>query len=231
MRLASACLVAAVAAGCAGCRSGPSRIDPALARWIPPETVLLAGAQVEPLRGYLQGRLPLPGDASEVLLVSNGADTAILARGNFAGSKRADLTILDSTTAAAGSLAAIQETRGRSSGVPAALREGLHAIPPEHQVWIVAAGGLTALEPFIPKTGNASNLRKLLAFVESLTASTDLRSGLNGFAAAKCRTAEDARSLADAVRGFSLLAGYRDAVKVTVQERDVRVEVVTPASP
>ena len=214
---------------CLGCRTRLPHIHPSLAALIPSDTVLLAGAQVEPLRKHLPGSVPLlqERNVSELLLVSNGVDTAILARGQFAGQQPEGVSFLDASTAVAGSPAAVRAilaARDRGDKVPAGLREGLRAIPAEHQVWIVAAGGLGALDSVLPRSGNASNLRRLLSFLESLTASADVRELIRGSAVATCRTLEDARSFADALRGFSLLAGYQDAVKVSTQGREVRVE-------
>jgi hypothetical protein len=82
----------------AGCGPRPAasvRIDPALATLIPQDTVLLAGARLDALRGTpLYRKLgpdalgPLLGgveakDVWEVLAASNGRDTAFMARGKF----------------------------------------------------------------------------------------------------------------------------------------------------
>ena len=249
------CLLALLCLGFVGCgtaQTGAVRIDPALARLVPARTILLAGVKVDDLRStdwYKRwvGQQPLPGlesfasetgldprkDLSELLLASDGVNTAVLARGKFSppaiemrlqrqggrrmpcqgctmlGNEQAAVAFLDSNTAVAGRPAAIRLVlgeRGSSNGLPALLRSQLGAIPAQNQVWIAAAGGFGELAKAVPQTGNLSNLGRVFSMLESGSAGLDLRAGLRLFATAVCHSEQDARSLGDAVRGVVGLA-------------------------
>jgi hypothetical protein len=247
LALLSLCFV-----GCGTAQTGAVRIDPALARLVPARTILLAGVKVDDLRAtdwYKRwaGQQPLPGlesfasetgldprqDVSELLIASDGVNTAVLARGSFSparievrlqrqggrrmpcqgctmvGNEQAAVAFLDSNTALAGRPAAIRlilGERGRSNGLPALLRSQLGAIPAQNQVWIAAGGGFGELAKTAPQTGNLSNLGRVFSMLESGSAGVDLRAGLRLFATGVCHSEQDARSLGDAVRGVVGLA-------------------------
>jgi hypothetical protein len=280
------CLVALLSlcfVGCGTAQTGAVRIDPALASLAPARAILMAGVKADDLRAtqwYKKsvGQQPFPGlesfasetgldprkDLSELLIVSDGVNTAVLARGKFSppaiemrlqrqggrrmpcqgctmvGNEQAAVAFLDSNTAVAGRPAAIRlilAERGRSNGLPAALRSQLGAIPAQNQVWIVAAGGFGDLAQAMPQSGNLSNLVRVFSMLESAAAGLDLRTGLRLFVTAACHSEQDARSLGDAVRGMVGLARLSappdapellkicDAVHVEQQQRTVRINV------
>jgi hypothetical protein len=80
-------------------------------------------------------------------------------------------------------------------------------------------------------------MARISSLVESVKAGADLRSGLKAFVLGTARTDQDARTLADAVRGFLGLARFStrgsqpellkayDGVQVEQQNRTVRVNV------
>ena len=88
-------LLLILASGCGSRRAPSIRIDPALATLVPSGTVLLAGARLDALRAtplYRKFAADALGpvlagvdlkDVWELLAVSNGRETAVLARGRF----------------------------------------------------------------------------------------------------------------------------------------------------
>jgi hypothetical protein len=168
-------------------------------------------------------------DIAELLLVSDGAKTAVLARGKFSqsslearlerdggkrtpykglvliGDERNAVAFLNSTTAVAGQPAAVRsivDQRGRSTGLSPSLRQKLESIPPQTQIWVVATGGFGDASKAVPRAGNLANLGRVFSMIESLTAGIDFRSGLHMSVNGVCRTDQDARSLGDAARGL-----------------------------
>lgn len=241
MRIAAVCLLVALS-GC-GPR-GPARIDPALAALVPADTVLLAGVRLEALRATpLYRRLaPLAGavnldKASELLLVSNAKDTAVLAHGDFAGQAGPGTVFADPNTAVAGSAAAVRAIlSGRRNGLPAALRQQVERIPREDQIWAVGAGAAD-LANLAPRTGNLANLGTALRLVDSFRAGADLRNGVKAAAVAACRSAEDAESLAGALRVLTGLMRLNadvptrralDGARIEQEGSTVRIDVGFP---
>jgi hypothetical protein len=243
MRRVAVCLAAALA----GCGSrGPARIDPALEALVPSDTVLAAGVRLQALRETplyrhltpLAGALK-PDRVSELLLVSNGKDTAVLARGDFAGQAEPGIVFVDPRTAVAGSagvVRAILQGRRRGGGLPAALRGQVELIPREDPIW--AAGASTAgLANLAPRTGNLANLGTALDLVDRFHAGADVRNGVKAAAVADCRSAEDAESLAGALRVVTGLMRLNadvetrralDGVRIEQEGRTVRVDVAFP---
>lgn len=95
-------LVSLAVLGCDSAETGHSRIDPALARMIPPDAVMLAGVRMDQIRTtplyqklMAQKRLAQLDqfaeetgfdprkDVRELLVASNGKDTVVMARGTF----------------------------------------------------------------------------------------------------------------------------------------------------
>ena len=259
-------LVCLALVGCGSAQTGSMRIDPVLAAMVPQDTLLLAGIRMEDLRTtalyqrWAAGKaapqlddlarrtgFDLRKDLRELLIVSNGKDTLILARGKFLGAappalgaEQATVEFLNSTTAVAGRPAAVRaiiDRRGGSGGPPLVLREQIRAIPAGNQIWSAAAGGFADLAKAVPQSGNMVNIAKVLSMIDSFTAAADLRAGLKMFASGQCRNDQDAKSLGDAVRGLvglgrlstpdnqpDLLRVY-DGIQVEQQQRTVRVNV------
>lgn len=202
-----------------------------------------------------QTGLDLRRDLWDVLLVSDGVHTAALARGRFSeqglepsieragiarvpykgytliGNEQGAFAFVNPTSVVAGrpdSVKFILDQRAESKGPPVALWELAGTIPADDQIWLAANG---VLPDSIPNAAKVSSL------VESVKAGADLRNGLKAFVVGTARTSEDARTLADAVRGFLSLArlGTRggqpgllklyDGVQVEQQDRAVRVNV------
>ncbi len=192
-------------------------------------------------------------DLWEGLLVSDGVHSVVLARGRFSdqgmepkidrpdvirtpykgytliGNGRGAFAFMNATTVVAGppeSVKFILDQRGRSNGPPAALREMAASIAAGNQIWLAATGGLT----------NSHNLAKISSLAESVRAGADLRNGLNAFIVGTARSDEDARTLADGVRGLLGLARLTthgqpdllkafDGIQVEQQARTVRINV------
>lgn len=241
-------LVCLTLAGCGSSRTAGGRVDSTLANLVPGDTVVLMGAKMEELRAtpwYKKTVVDKPSpeldsfsketgldprkDIAELLLVSDGTKTAVLARGKFSkssleariereGGKRTPykgftligdeqnaVVFLDSTTAVAGQAAAVRsviDQRGRSAGLPPSLRQKIDSIPAQNQLWVVAVGGFGNASKAVPQSGNLANLGRFFSMIESLTAGIDLRSGLHASIIGICRTDQDARSLGDAARGL-----------------------------
>ena len=251
----SACLgpvmALAMLAGCGSAQTGSERIDPALATLVPGGSVFLAGARMDALRAtpfyrkWVANRPSAPlddlaretgldvrKDLWEVLVISDGKRTAVLARGKFSadgaeprldrpgvertpykgytlsGNDQGAVAFMNASVAVAGSLDAVHwiiDERGRSSGPPPALSDKVKQIPAGNQIWLVSAGGAGELQKNVPQSGNLANIGKVLSMLDGVTAAADLRNGLTAFASGVCRNEQDAKSLGDAVRGLVAL--------------------------
>jgi hypothetical protein len=268
-------------AGCGTAQTGTERIDPTLVTLVPGDSVFLADVRMDALRAtpfykkWIANRpaaplddlarqtgLDLRKDLLELLVVSNGQRTAVLARGKFSvngaephldrpgvtrtpykgqtliGNDQGSVTFLNAGVAVAGRPDAVRwiiDQRGRSSGLPPALRDKVSQIPAGNQMWLASAGGFGALQKDLPQTGNLANIGKVISMLESVTAAADMRSGLKLAVNGVCRNEQDAKSLSDAVRGLvgigrlstpdnqpELLRAY-DGIKVEQQQRSVLV--------
>jgi hypothetical protein len=201
-------------------------------------------------------------DVRELLVGSNGKDSIVAARGTF--NARAfegvtknlykgytlytrdagGLALIDSSTAVAGNLPALQavldryQAGGRSG--PAELLSRARQIPPENQVWSVSSGFESFITGAIPQAGNAANFGRILQSLENTTAAADLRTGINGFLNGLCRTEADAKNLGDAARGMAGLGRLSvpenqpellrlwDGIQVEQQQRTVKITVFIP---
>ncbi len=267
MRFWMVCLWVAVC-GCGPRRPASVRIDPALATLVPSDTVLLAGVRMEALRATpvyrklgspaaLLGNVGLDLDKVwEILAVSNGRRTAILARGKFSDSgleprieipgatrttyKGYALTVTESlavafmnpSTAVAGrpeAVRAILDDRGRSSGPPPVLEKQIELIGPENQTWAVGVGS-TELARAAPHAGNLANLGTALRLVESFRIAAEAGAGVRLTATALCHNQDDAQSLAGALRFFATLAGLKTSNGIHVESSgtEVRIDAFIP---
>jgi hypothetical protein len=268
-------------AGCGTAQTGTERIDPTLVTLVPGDSVFLADVKMDALRAtpsykkWIANRpaaplddlarqtgLDLRKDLWELLVISNGQRTAVLARGKFSvngaeprldrpgvtrmpykgqtliGNDQGAVTFLNTGVAVAGRPDAVRwiiDQRGRSSGLPPALRDKVAQIPAGNQMWLASAGGFGTLQKDLPQTGNLANIGKVISMLESVTAAADMRSGLKLAVNGVCRNEQDAKSLSDAVRGLvgigrlstpdnqsELLRAY-DGIKVEQQQRSVLV--------
>jgi hypothetical protein len=244
------------------------KIDPALATLVPSDTVLLAGVRMEALRAtpvyrslgspaaLLSGTGLDLDKVWEILAVSNGRRTAILARGKFSDSglePRLDIpgatrstykgyaltatenlavAFMNPSTAVAGrpeAVRAILDDRGQSSGPPPALEKQIELIGPENQIWAVGAGS-AELEQAAPHTGNLANLGNALRLMETFRIAVQAGTGARIAATARCRNEQDAGSLSGALRFFSMLAGLKTSSGLHIDSSgtDVRIDASIP---
>lgn len=204
-------------------------------------------------------------DLWELLYVFNGHEGVLLGRGKFAdemmepelkkegvarfgykgfkmlGNERDAVLFVNSTTAAAGSIAALHaliDERDRSHGAPPALAPLLAQIPPTAQFWSVYAGGPVQL-PF-DADSNLGNLNKLLGSVQNGSVYFDLRNGMSGVASANCADAAGAQQVSGALKaliGFGRLsvpknqpdlAQIYDSLRVTEEAQRVKLYIDVP---
>jgi len=217
-----AAVLATLAFATAACRTAapPPALDAELAACVPPETRVLARADLNALRanpGLQQlasgwaAFLEPARDASEVLIAYNGKDLLFIARGQFRTAP-AGGRLLTPQLALAGGDAAIraataQHATGRS-GAPSlvAFAEEVAAQP----VWAVVSGGGS-----LPIPGNLGNLNRLLAFTEHATLALELNSGVTLHVTGVCRSADAARQLEETLRGLVSIAS------ATTRDRDL----------
>jgi hypothetical protein len=216
----------------AGCGSSLTRhgpIDPALAVFIPPDTIALAGVHLDQIRGTpiyrklaAENRLPrfdqfdLGRDINDLLLTSDGKNALVIAHGDFAAKPGAPadptgaFTFVGKNIALAGPAAAVHAAIDRSkSGVHAAPRELMtraEALPADAQIWAVVVGWKGATPGQLREMGNLANLDRVLRLVESASLTVDLRSGVHAAFTGASRTDADAKTLADSLRGLASLA-------------------------
>ena len=168
-------------------------------------------------------------DVRDLLIASNGKETVLLARGTFhlklpatarktnyhgfvlvpneGQQSQSGFCILDSTLAAAGSLPALQAAldqyksgnRNNAAGLLARAR----TIADNFQFWGVTAGGGNFISENMPGGGaGAPDFARIFRTLQNVTFEGDLRSGFKGMAEGDCTSAQDAKTLSDAVRGM-----------------------------
>ena len=209
--LRAATAAAALIALWASCRTaGPRQaVDAALTACVPPDTLALAGVNLEQVRASaLYQKLP-PGaaafleplrNASYLLLAYNGKDVLALARGAFPEAP-AGAVLLTKDLAVSGSPQAVRAaTAQRKTG-----RTGapwlLERVPGASQVWAVVQGGVA-----FPLTGDAANLNRFLSLVEYGSLAVRLDSSVRIDALGAGRTAESAQQLEETLRAFFSVA-------------------------
>lgn len=207
--LRAATFVAALIALVTACRTLAPVVPPALAACIPPDTLAMAGVNLEQLRASALYRMLPPGaaaflkplnDASYLLLAYNGKDVLAVARGSFR-EPPAGAVLLAKDLAVSGSPQAIRAaTAQRKTG-----RTGapwlLDRAPAAGQVWVVALGGAN-----FPLTGDAANLNRFLSFTDYASIAIRLDSVVHIDALGAGRTPESAQRLEETLRAFFTLA-------------------------
>jgi len=198
-------------------------------------------------------------DVRELLIASTGKDTLVAARGTFehgfAGLAKqpyngytlythaqGGVALINSTTAVAGTLPAVQAAldrykAGDRSG-PTELLARARQIPPQNQVWSVSKGFENLFTGRIPEGGTAANAGRILGSLENTTIQADLRTGINGSLTGICRTEQDAKNLGDTARGLiglgrlSVPEKQRELLRawdgITVDQRE-RTVIITVA--
>ena len=136
--------------------------------------------------------------------------------------------------------AAIDQWARHQDAVPADLLARVGALPADAQIWAVASGWRGVGASPLRDMGNAANLDRVLRLVEGAALTVDLRTGLHVAATGDCRTEEDARKLADSLRGLAGIArigvpGNRpdlarvfDGIRVDQERRLVKVLIDIP---
>jgi hypothetical protein len=208
-------------AGCGSLtRHGP--VDPALAAFIPPDTVALAGVRMDRLQAtpiYRKltetNRLPRSDQfrsdgIQEVLLASDGQNVLVIARGAFREKPAAGLTLVGGNIALGGTDAAVRAAIGQSKngghGAPRDLMARAEALPGDAQIWAVVAGWRGLGPDELRAMGNFANLDRVMRLVEGASLTVDLRTGAHAAFTGDCRTEADAKNLADSLRGLAALA-------------------------
>jgi hypothetical protein len=166
-------------------------------------------------------------DLSESLLCSNGKNALLLVRGKFRskelearfkskdlkpesykghdlfGDDRGAITLLDDSTAAAGTPAELRSLiDGPRAGLPKGLGQLLRTLPEDDQVYAALTGGVANLNLPLPREGNMGNILDALRSVESATLGMNLSKGLNAVATVNCKTPGDAKFVHDLIRGL-----------------------------
>jgi hypothetical protein len=168
-------------------------------------------------------------DVRDLLLASNGRQTVLLARGTFHlkvpdkakkinyhgfvilsnGSEQkteSGFCVLDSTLAAAGPLlaleAALDQYKSGNRNNAAALLTRARSIAETYQFWVVTAGNGNLISENMPGGSNGPDFGRIFRSLQNVLVEADLRNGLKGFAEGYCPSAQDAKSLSDAVRGM-----------------------------
>ncbi|MGA3039715.1 MAG: hypothetical protein ABSF54_02870 [Bryobacteraceae bacterium] len=207
-----------------GCGSftnhGP--IDPALAAFIPPDTIALAGIRMDQLRAMpiyrkleRESRLPQLGqfpsrDIHDMLIASDGAHVVAIARGAFPAKPAGGLsaTQYKGFTLYGDSEAVRSAIHQSTSGgkAPHDLMARAEALPANTQLWVVVAGWRGFGADQLRRMGNFANLDRVLRLVESASLTVDLRTGVHAAFTGDSRTEADAKNLADSLRGLAAVA-------------------------
>jgi len=211
-----------ILAGCGSLtRHGP--VDPALAAFIPPDTVALAGVRMDQVRTtpiYSRlaekdqvprfGRFP-SRDMHDMLWASDGAHVVAITRGNYSaeppdepsGTEYKGFTLYGNSESVR---AAIKQYESGGHGAPRDLMARAQALPADAQIWAVTVGWRGATPDQLREMGNLGNLDRVMRLVEGASLTVDLRAGVHAVFTGDSRTEADAKTLADSLRGVTALA-------------------------
>ncbi len=153
-------------------------------------------------------------------------------------------TLLDDSTAVAGSAASVRAAidlaaAGGASGHP--LLAAAASLPVTSQIWAVGTDLGVFADRYVPREGNLANARRLLKSTKSVTLSADMTTGVKASIAGTCASDQDAKLLNDTLRGIlglgrlsvpeerrELLRLY-DGVKVERRDLTIHLEIDQPA--
>jgi len=155
---------------------------------------------------------------------------------------RGVLVFLDERTALAGARAAVLRAIDRKLGGGPSLLDNTdlisraRSVSGSGQIWAVSqAPGEMASIAGQQQAGPSSNLGRIFSSMQSSTVAVDLTDGVALRAAGACRTAQDAKTLADAARGFVALGRLAASQKepevlsildsVMVEERGAELDI------
>lgn len=204
------------------CRVRTNPVDPQLARFVPADATVLAGARLDQLR-VLPDWLHLadPGlQARELLAIWDGAHWLIAARGpRTAPPPSAAFAVIGDVTLA-GSPEALRAASRRRGSRPDLLTRA-EALPAGSQIWAVSNGpvDLPGLDP------GTSRLLKAVADV-AVTAALD--SGLHAVATGDCLDERNAQYFENTVRGMLSLAHLNQSVQLSHEGRSVKIVASLP---
>ena len=168
-------------------------------------------------------------DLWELLLISDGKQSVVLGRGKFADEAEPDIRragwtrfgykgynlvgteseavlLVSPTVIGLGPTAALRsliDNKGKANGPPPALEDQLQQMPADALFWAVYGGGITSLPFKLP--GDAANINRMVASVQSGSAYLSLPAGLSGLVTGTCASDQDAKSLYDALRALTAL--------------------------
>ena len=216
---AGSAALAALAAAAISCGSvnAPAGVGRDMATFIPADSLLLAGLNLDEVRASpLYPKLPPAAralaeplrDAGYLLLASNGKDIAAIARGRFREAPPG-ATLVAPGLAVSGSpdsiRAAIAQHKTGRNGAPYLLARAA-SVADGKQIWMVARGGIP-----LPVAGNAANLNRLLRDTEYAAIALRIGSGIEIEATAAGRTAEAGREFEENLRAILSLAAAANA--------------------
>jgi len=244
-------------AGCGSCGRTSKRgiyVDPAFGPLVPPDTRLMAGVRLDkvretPLYKKLNNSLDLQRhldlfsqrtgldprkDLWQVLLVSNGTQNLVFARGRFTegemepklgalgsqrqqykdytliGNPQTSVVFLNPGVAVAGSQAALKnliDHRAEYRELPPTFSRKLASMPAEDQVWAVDNGVLRQSQSNAPdSTGMRSMLSNLAGFVKTSSVGVHITDSAAIKSEIDCVSPEGAQRVRDALKGAVGLA-------------------------
>jgi hypothetical protein len=223
-----------------GCRKSPAShaVDAEAAAFLPADTIVLAGVDLDRLRtAPLYSKLPPAAAivlgsikaASSALLAYNGKDLTVIARGHF------PQTPPGATLVAPNLVIFGSPVRSGANGATTliALAE---PIVTGRQIWMVVQGGAP-----LPLTGNAENLNHLIQNSESITMTANIDSGLDLAILALGRTDNSARTIEESFRAEVTLAAAAESrrpdlarllksIQIDRAGRTVRITLSTDAA-
>ena len=206
-------------------------------------------------------------DLSQILSCSNGKTGLLMARGKFNvadlearlqargasrvsyknhslfGSDRLTFLFLNASTAVVGSAGEVRAAidRGSGGGLPPGMRDLIHTLPADDQIWAALSGGLQNLNLAVPRNSNLENVMSAFKTVDTATIGMDLSKGIALTAKVTCKTERDAKFVHDMLKGVvgigrlntpdshpELLQLY-DAIQVTSEQNHADVTAQIPA--
>ncbi len=235
MRMLGVAILCFALAGCQAKKSASLHIDASLESLVPADTIAVAGADVDAIRGtpvYRQlttrfdpAQIARFKAASKVLFCWDGKRALLLARGKFAradieigspfgyknyrlfGDESGAIFLLNDSTVAAGPAAELRSLIDRQGnrGLPPALVDLLRSLPASDQIYAALSGGIEELTRRLPQSDNLANFRS----VESAALGLDLKNGIQAVARMNCKSDGDAKFIHDMLRGMIGFARLR----------------------
>jgi hypothetical protein len=238
----------ALAAAAISCRSmnAPAGFGRDMASYIPADTLLLAGLDLDRLRASpLYPKLPPAAralaeslrDAGYLLLASHGKDFLFITRGRFGEAPPGAILVAPGLAVAGspGSVgAAIAQHKTGRDGAPDLLAAAA-SVAGGKQIWMVARGGVP-----LPVAGNAANLNRLLRDTEYAAIGARIGSRIEIEATAVGRTEEAGREFEESLRAILSLTAAANARQpdlvalihsVLIRRQDRTVRVALSAGP